>query len=308
MRKFSKGLLTVWAVMSVSFSSAYAGGKINIMGSDTMGILGTYVAEKFQQKNPGIKITLEQKGSSTGIAGMIDGTCDLSQSSRRIKPSELKRFRAKYKSEPVEIPIALDGLVIYVNKKNPVDKITIQELDAIFGQNPHGGFAKITAWGRLISSKVSGKFVRAGISLYGRNAASGTYGYFKKHVLKRGDYDRNCKEMPGTAQVVNAVSKDIYGIGYGGIGYKTSAIKILRVAPKAGKEFVKASPENVASGKYPISRNLYWYLAKKPAGVLTGFIRYGLSAAGQKLIASPQVGYIGLPAQQIEDILFDLDL
>ena len=217
--------------------------------------------------------------------------------SRKMKKSEIEKFENRYGFKPTTIGVALDSLGVFVNKDNPVKSLSLVELDAIFSKNRNGGSSvDITAWGQL---GLKGKFARLPLSLFGRNSASGTYGYFKKHALFKGDYKDSVKEQPGSASVVLAVTEDLGGVGYSGIGYRTSGVRAVPLAKKTGDKAYEPTYANVLSGKYPLGRMLYLNVAKKPhqplPKVVAEFIRFALSKEGQQIVVKD--GYLPLPAK-----------
>ena len=238
-------------------------GNLNSIGSDTLNNLMTLWAEGFQKLYPNVAIQIEGKGSSTAPPALIEGTAQIGPMSRAMKSSEMDEFEAKFGYKPTQIRVAVDALAVYVNKDNPLDKLTLAEVDAIFSKTRKCGLPpshRHLGPGRARAATWAAK----PISLYGRNSASGTYGYFKKVALCKGDYRDEVKEQPGSASVVQGVTEDLYGIGYSGIGYKTSGVKTLALAKKAGGEYFGTDPETVLSGKYPLSRYLYLYINKAP--------------------------------------------
>ncbi len=194
-------------------------GNLGSIGSDTLNNLMTYWAEGFKKKYPNVNIQTPP--------ALIAGTSQLGPMSREMKPTEIEQFEKKYGYKPTKIGVALDSLAVYVNKDNPIKSLSLDEVDAIFSKTRKRGVAEITTWGQL---GVTGKLAAMPISLYGRNSASGTYGYFKEHTLKGGDYKNSVKEQPGSASVVEGVAHDIAGIGYSGIG---------QPLPKVVEEFLK---------------------------------------------------------------------
>jgi phosphate transport system substrate-binding protein len=254
------------------------GRNITIKGSDTMVILGQRWAEVYMSKNPGSTIQVTGGGSGTGIAALINGTCDIAESSRPMKDTEKEQTRQKRGKEVVEFPVALDGLAVYVNERNPISELSVEQLKRIYT-----GAAK--KW-----SDVGGRDER--IILYGRENNSGTYVYFKEHVLENADYFPTTQTLPGTAAVINAVARDARGIGYGGIAYG-KGIKHLRVKKDANSPAIEPSMENVISGVYPISRFLFWYLAGQPSGDLKKLLDWVMTKDGQSVVEN--VGYYPLP-------------
>lgn len=242
--------------------------KITVKGSDTMVILSQRWAERYMAKNKAVTIQVTGGGSGTGISALINGTTDICNASRPMKPSEIKKLKERFGTMGVEIPCGKDGLSLYVNEKNKVKGLSLQQIKDIYTE-------KITNW-----KEVGGDDAK--IVLYSRENNSGTYVYFKDNVLKGADYAPSCQNLPGTAAVVNAVAKDKYGIGYGGAAYG-KGIRELEVNGFA------PTKENVASGKYPIARYLYMYTRNKPTGAMKKFIDWILSPEGQAVVS--EVGY-----------------
>jgi len=272
-------------------------GNVNSIGSDTLNNLMTMWAEGFRKKYPNVNIQIEGKGSSTAPPALAAGTAQLGPMSREMKSSEIEAFQKKYGYKPTKIAVAIDTIAIFVNKDNPVKSLSMEQVDAIFSKNRKRGFATdITTWGQL---GVTGKMASQPISLYGRNSASGTYGFFKEHALSKGDYKDTVKEQPGSASVVQGITKDKNGVGYSGIGYLTSGVKILPLSEKQGAQAYAANYENALSNKYPLSRFLYIYIAKdpkKPLPKLTEeFLKFVLSKEGQEIVIKD--GFLPLTAK-----------
>ena len=259
-------------VMTISFSFTPAK-KITIKGSDTMVILSQQWAETYMKKNPGTTIQVTGGGSGVGLAALINGSTDIANSSRPIKPAELEKIKAKYQKNAIEIACAKDGLSVFLNKGNSVSELTIQQLSDIFS-------GKITNW-----KQVGG--ADAKIQLYGRESSSGTFEFFKEHVVKT-DFSPRCQTLPGTAAIVNAVKKDKYSIGYGGAAY-AEGVKDCKVKKDTKSKGVLPTEANIKNKTYPISRYLYMYLKTRPTGETKAFIDWILSPDGQKMISS--VGY-----------------
>jgi phosphate transport system substrate-binding protein len=282
--------------------TAGVAGNLGSIGSDTLNNLMTYWAEGFKKKYPNVNIQIEGKGSSTAPPALIAGTAQLGPMSRMMKSSEIEAFEKKYGYKPTKIGVALDSLAVFVNKDNPIKSLSLDEVDAIFSSTRKRGLADITTWGQV---GVTGKLAAMPISLYGRNSASGTYGYFKEHTFKNGDYKNIVKEQPGSASVVEGVAKDIGAIGYSGIGYATSGVRALALSDKKGAPAEAANYENVLSGKYPLSRMLYIYVAKKPGEplpkVVEEFLKFALSKEGQEIVVKD--GYDPLTAKMAADQL-----
>ncbi len=276
-------------------------GSLNSVGSDTLNNLMTFWAEGFQKQYPNVKIQIEGKGSSTAPPALIAGTAQLGPMSRTMKSTETDEFEKKYGFKPTPIRVAVDGIAIFVNKDAPLDQITLPQVDAIFSKTRRGGHpSEIATWGDL---GLRGEWATKPISLYGRNSASGTYGYFKEHALYKGDFKDTVKEQPGSASVVQGVSEDRFAMGYSGVGYRTSGVKSLKLAGKDGAPFVADTSSNVLSGTYPLSRYLYIYVNKTPNKPLDPlvreFLRYVLSKDGQEIVVKD--GYIPIPAKVVEE-------
>jgi len=271
-------------------------GNIDSIGSDTLNNLMTFWAESFKKHYPNVKIQVEGKGSSTAPPALIAGTATFGPMSRKMKNTEEDEFEKKYGFKPTPVGVALDSLAVFVNKDNPVKSLSLPQVDAIFSKSRKGGLATdITEWKALT---LDAAYASLPISLYGRNSASGTYGYFKEHALYKGDYKDTVKEQPGSAAVVMGITEDKAGIGYSGIGYVTSGVKTLALSPKEGEPAFEANMENVLSGKYPLSRMLYIYVVKEPNKPLPAlqqeFLKFVLSKEGQEIVTKD--GFLPLPA------------
>jgi phosphate transport system substrate-binding protein len=282
-------------------------GNLNSIGSDTLNNLMTLWAEGFQKVYPNVRIQIEGKGSSTAPPALIKGTAQIGPMSRAMKSSEMDEFEKTFGYKPTQIRVAVDALAVYVNKDNPLDELTLEQVDAIFSSTRKCGHdGSVDRWGQV---GLEGNWNAKPISLYGRNSASGTYGYFKKVALCKGDYRDTVKEQPGSASVVQGVTEDLYGMGYSGIGYKTSGVKTLALAKKAGEEFHGTDPETVLSGKYPLSRYLYLYINKVPNKPLDPlvreFVKFVLSKAGQETVVKD--GYLPISSKLVSEELAKLD-
>lgn len=269
-------------------------GNVNSIGSDTLNNLMTLWAEGFQKQYPNVRIQIEGKGSSTAPPALISGTAQLGPMSRAMKGNEIDEFEKKYGYKPTQIRVALDALAVYVNKDNPVTELTLQQVDSIFSQTRSCGAKKgASTWGDL---GLGGEWASKPISLYGRNSASGTYGFFKEVALCKGDYRDQVKEQPGSASVVQGVTEDLGGVGYSGIGYRTSGVRPVPLAKKAGEAAHGVSQDEVNSGAYPLARFLYIYVNKtpnKPADPLVReYLRYICSQEGQQVVVKD--GYMPL--------------
>ena len=279
-------------------------GNVNSIGSDTLNNLMTLWAEGFKAKYPNVKIQIEGKGSTTAPPALIEGTAQFGPMSRQMKPTEMDAFEKKYGYKPTEIKVAIDALAVYAHKDNPIKGLTLTQVDGIFSSTYKRGGKNITKWGQV---GLTGEWANKPLSLYGRNSASGTYGFFKEVALNKGDYKATVKEQPGSSSVVQGVASDLNGIGYSGIGYKTSGVKAIPLGPSTGKVF-DASYENCLNGSYPLARFLYVYVNKapgKPMDKLTGeFVRFMLSKEGQQIVVKD--GYYPLPANAVSEVMAKL--
>ncbi len=278
-------------------------GNLSSIGSDTMNNLMTYWAEGFNQLYPNVKVQIEGKGSTTAPPALISSTAQIGPMSRAMKPTEIDAFEKKYGYKPTAIKTALDALAIYVNKDNTLKGLSLPQADAIFSKTRKGGYkVDIKTWDQL---GLTGEWAKRPISLYGRNSASGTYGYFKEHTLYKGDFKDTVKEQPGSASVVQGVTEDRYALGYSGIGYRTSGVRALPLSFKEGEPFKEAEMGNVMNGTYPLARFLYVYINKKPGQPLDPlvgeFVKFILSKEGQEVVVKD--GFLPLPVSVIEEEL-----
>ena len=283
-------------------------GNLSSVGSDTLANLMTLWAEDFKRNYPNVNIQIQAAGSSTAPPALTEGTSNLGPMSRKMKDKELGAFEAKFGYKPTAIPVAIDALAVFVHKDNPIEGLSIPQLDAIFSSTRKCGAASDAAvWGDL---GLDGPWQRRDIQLFGRNSVSGTYGYFKGKALCKGDFKNTVNEQPGSASVVQSVSTSINGIGYSGIGYRTSSVRLLPLSKKEGQPFVEANAENSINGTYPLARYLYVYVNKAPNKPLSPleaeFVKQVLSKQGQEVVMKD--GYIPLPAKVAERVLKSLDL
>jgi phosphate transport system substrate-binding protein len=266
-------------------------GNLKSIGSDTLNNLMTLWAEGFNAKYPAVKIEIEGKGSSTAPPALVSGTSHFGPMSRPMKGAEVDAFEKKYGYKPTAIRGAVDALAVYVHKDNPIRCLTLQQVDAIFSKTRKGGHDKdVTTWGQL---GMTGEWANKPISLYGRNSASGTYGYFKEVALFNGDYKDAVKEQPGSSTVVQGVASDKFAMGYSGIGYKTADVRAVPLATKAGAKCYEANADEAYAGNYPLARFLYIYVNANPNQKLdplrAEFVRYIFSKEGQ--LATIKDGY-----------------
>ncbi len=267
-------VLTILVLSVVAFVPVFAGKSITVKGSDTMLILGQRWAEVYMNQNPGVVIQVTGGGSGVGIAALINGGTEICQASRSMKSSEIDKLKERFNSTGVEIPVARDGLSLYLNEENKVSELTLDQLKGIYT-------GQITNWKDLGGDD-------AKIVLYGRENSSGTYVYFKDNVLKGADFSAQTQTLPGTGAIVNAIAKDRNGIGYGGAAY-AKGVKYCKVKKDAQTPGYEPTLENVKSGNYPISRYLFWYLRNKPTGETKKLVDWVLSEQGQQIVS--KVGY-----------------
>ena len=283
-----------------SKASGVSGNLISV-GSDTLANLMTLWAEEFKRLYPNVNVQIQAAGSSTAPPALIEGTSNFGPMSRKMKSGEIAGFEEKYGYKPTPIGVAIDALAVYVHKDNPLKGMTIPQVDAVFSATRKCGYHEdLTRWGQL---GMTGGLSNQPMQLYGRNSVSGTYGYFKKQALCKGDFKDNVNEQPGSASVVQSVTKSINGIGYSGIGYKTSGVRAVPLARKAaaggGANFIDATPANAIAGDYPLARFLYVYVNKAPNRPLPPmereFVKMVLAKSGQEVVVKD--GYIPLPAK-----------
>lgn len=278
-------------------------GNLNSVGSDTLNNMMLLWAEGFRQIYPNVNIQVQGAGSSTAPAALIDGTAQLGPMSRAMTASEMDRFEERHGYRPTEVRVAIDALAVFVNRENPIDGLSLPEIDAIFSSTYRLGHEPLRTWGQV---GLSGDWANRPFSLYGRNSVSGTYGFFKNVALGGGDFDgARYQEQPGSSTVVQSITADRFGIGYSGIGYNTSGVRPLPIAKEKGGELVEPTAENCVTGDYPLARFLYVYINKNPREPMDRltyeFLRYVNSRAGQEVVVRD--GFFPLPAMQTEATL-----
>ncbi|MEM7304859.1 MAG: phosphate ABC transporter substrate-binding protein PstS family protein [Pseudomonadota bacterium] len=299
--KVDDGLATYAAASGVS-------GNFSSVGSDTLANLMTLWAEEFKRYYPNVNIQIQAAGSSTAPPALTEGTSNMGPMSRKMKDKEIASFEERYGYKPTAVPVAIDALIVMVNKDNPIKGLSIEQVDAVFSSNRKCGYPSVVnTWGDL---GLSGDWARKDIQLFGRNSVSGTYGYFKKKALCKGDFKSTVNEQPGSASVVQSVTQSLNGIGYSGIGYITTGIRALPLAKGGSSDYVDPTPENAINGKYPLARFLYVYINKHPNKPLSPldaeFIKLVLSKQGQEVVVKD--GYVPLPAAVADKTLKKLDL
>jgi phosphate transport system substrate-binding protein len=293
-------LLTVLSVMLAACSgrhgddarggSSSEAGSLTIKGSDTMVILAQRWSEAYMRAHSGTTIQVSGGGSGTGIAALINGNTDLATASRPIRDSERATIRERRGADVHETRVALDALAVYVNEANALREITMPELALVFR-------GRTTRW-----SELGGPDRR--IILYSRENNSGTYAYFKEHVLENLDFAASAQTLPGTSAVIHAVARDRYSIGYGGIGYGQGA-RTLAIAPAEGEPAVPPTLENATQGTYPLARFLYIYTVGEPTGLAAAFLEFARSAEGQALVEA--TGFYPLPDARTAERAVDVE-
>lgn len=278
-------------------------GSANSIGSDTMNNLMALWLEGFRKYYPNVKIQIEGKGSSTAPPALIEGTAQFGPMSRPMKATEMDKFEKRFGYPPTMLRTSLDALAVFVNKDNSIKGLTLAQVDAIFSKTRRGEYKEnVQRWGQV---GLKGDWGNAAISLYGRNSASGTYGFFKDHALFKGDYKDEVKEQPGSASVVQGIAEDRYGIGYSGIGYKTSGVRVVPLALAADEPFKAGTLENVIDGSYPLGRFLNLYINKAPNKPLDPmvkeFCKYIFSKEGQEIVIKD--GYMPVPYEVVKEEL-----
>jgi phosphate transport system substrate-binding protein len=283
-------------------------GNLSSIGSDTLNNLMTLWAEEFAKFYPNVNIQIQGAGSSTAPPALTEGTANFGPMSRAMKSSEVQAFENRHGYKPIAVPVAIDVLAVYVNKDNPIQGLTMAQVDAIFSVTRRcGAPADITRWGQL---GLTGAWANRDFTIYSRNAVSGTYGFFKENALCNGDFKSTINEQPGSASVVQGVTESINGIGYSGIGYVTSGVRAVPLAKAAGQPFAPADAAHAADGSYPMARFLYVYVNKHPnrelAPLEREFLRMVLSKQGQEVVVKD--GYIPLPATVAKKTLAELGI
>ena len=283
-------------------------GNFSSVGSDTLANLMTLWAEEFKRFYPNVNIQIQAAGSSTAPPALTEGTANMGPMSREMKDNEIEAFENKYGYKPTAIPVAIDALAVFVHKDNPLEGMTIPQVDAVFSSTLKCGHDQVVdTWGQL---GLADAWERRDIQIFGRNSVSGTYGYFKETALCTGDFKNSVNEQPGSASVVQSVSTSLNGVGYSGLGYTTSSVKALPIAQEEGAEFYAPTPESAIAGNYPLARFLLVYVNKEPNKPLSPleseFIKLVLSKTGQAVVLKD--GYIPLPSNVVEQTISALGL
>lgn len=276
-------------------TSGVAGSLLSV-GSDTLAGMTTLWVEEFQTLYPNVDSQVQASGSATAPPALTEGTAQFGPMSRPMRMREIEAFERAYGYKPTELRVAIDAIGVFVHRDNPIEGLNFSQLDSIFSETLRCGATKSSkTWQDL---GLSYDWAKRGIQMFGRNSVSGTYGYFKQNALCGGDFKRNVNEQPGSASVVQSVASSINTIGYSGVGYQVSGVKLLPIA-KSGSDYVMPTHENILSGQYPLSRYLFVYVNKNPLRDLTPiqreFIRFIFSKQGQSLVAKD--GYVPISAE-----------
>lgn len=287
--KLDPGLAAYKPVSGVS-------GNLSSIGSDTLNNVMTLWAETYNRFYPNVTIQIEGKGSSTAPPALIAGTAQLGPMSRPMKSSEIDAFEKKFGYKPTQIRTAVDALAVFVNKDNPVQCLSLKQVDGIFSRSRRFEGEDVTRWSHL---GLTGDWAARPVSLYGRNSASGTYGFFKEHALRNGDFKNSVKEQPGSGAVVQGVTVDRFGIGYSGIGYTTAGVRAVPLSGTEGGKCVEPSAENAYAGVYPLARFLYAYVNRAPGKpvdpLVREFVKFVVSREGQQVVLKD--GYFPITAR-----------
>lgn len=275
-------------------------GTLSIAGSDTMKPLIESWSAKLRQMYPGLSIKVESKGSETGLAALLEGKSQIAAMSRRMTQEEVVEFKREFGYEPTEIPVAVDALAVFVNKDNPIEGLSLAEVDAVFSKERRRGLKyPVNVWGDVMM--LDEEWVEAPIHLYGRNGNSGTASFFKEHVLNGADLKKTMEAGVGSAAVVIDLMRDRFGIGFSSIGYRTSEVRPVPLASVKGGRYVEPTFETAMDGSYPLRRNLYLYINRPPKVALPGpileYVKFALSHRGQKIVIAQ--GYYPLPTTEL---------
>lgn len=283
-------------------------GNLSSIGSDTLNNLMTLWAEEFNKFYPNVNVQIQGAGSSTAPPAITEGTANLAPMSRAMRDTEIQTFEARHGYAPYALPVAVDMLAVYVNKDNPIEGLSLPQVDAIFSATRRCGHSEdITRWGQL---GMTGAWANRDFALYSRNAVSGTYGFFKDNALCGGDFKSSINEQPGSSSVVQGVTESINGIGYSGIGYRTSGVRVVPLAAEEGGDFIEATSENAANGTYPMARYLYVYINKNPNQDLDPltreFVKMVYTQEGQGVVHRD--GFVTVPKSVADKVLSDLNI
>ena len=299
----SQAQMSVDAALPEYTPVAGISGNLNSIGSDTLNNLMLLWSEAFREMYPNVNIQIQGAGSSTAPAALIDATAQIGPMSRAMTGAEIDRFEARFGYAPTEVRVGIDALAVFVHRDNPIKGLNLQQIDAIFSSTYRLGGSPIRTWGDV---GLTGDWADRPISLYGRNAVSGTYGVFKNIALGGGDFDGDrYQEQPGSSTVVQSITADRFGIGYSGIGYATSGVRYINVGPGDSDESFYPSPENAVNGNYPLARFLMVYVNRNPNEPMDRltyeFVRFINSRQGQEIVVRD--GFFPLPAAAAEQTM-----
>ncbi len=288
--------------------AAGVSGNLSSIGSDTLNNLMTLWAEEFNRFYPNVNVQIQGAGSGTAPPAITEGTANLAPMSRAMRDSEIQTFEERHGYPPTVLPVAIDMLAVYVNRDNPIESLSLPQVDAIFSATRRCGHdSDIARWGQI---GLGGAWANRDFALYSRNAVSGTYGFFKDNALCGGDFKSSINEQPGSSSVVQGVTESINGIGYSGIGYRTAGVRIVPLSSTTGGQVYEATAENALSGDYPLARFLYIYINKHPNRELDPltreFVKMLYSRVGQEVVNRD--GFVPLPASVAADVLRDLGI
>jgi phosphate transport system substrate-binding protein len=283
-------------------------GNLSSVGSDTLNNLMTLWAEEFAKFYPNVNIQIQGAGTSTAPPALIEGTANFGPMSRPMRDSESRAFEERFGFPPTLVPVAIDMIAVYVNKDNPVEALSLPQVDAIFSATRACGFGQdISSWGQV---GLTGAWANRDITLYSRNAVSGTYGFFKENALCGGDFKSSINEQPGSSAVVRGVEQTLGGIGYSGIGYRTSGVRVVPLSKEHGGKAFEATGDNAATGDYPLARFLYIAANQHPTNgwnpLEREFFRMVLSQEGQGVVHRD--GYVTLSAAAAERFRTQMNL
>lgn len=280
-------------------------GTLNSIGSDTLNNLLLLWGEAFRAIYPNVNIQIQAAGSSTAPAALMEGTAQLGPMSREMTAAEQDRFEARFGYKATQVQVGIDALAVFVHRDNPIEGLTLPQIDAIFSRTFRLGHRPLRTWGDV---GLTGEWAERPFSLYGRNSVSGTYGVFKNIALGGGDFSPRYQEQPGSSTVVQSITANRFGIGYSGIGYGTSGVRPIPIAARAGEPLFMPTPENCINGNYPLARFMVIYVNRNPRQALDPltfeFLRFILSRQGQEVVARD--GFFPLPAALAAEILANL--
>lgn len=272
------------------------GGTIKTVGSETMSNMMSFWTQEFKKFYAGVETEVDAKGSGNAFPALIFGQANIGMMSRPPNRSEIADFKKRYGYVPLVLPTSVDMLAIWVHKENPIERMTFEELDAIYSSTRKlGAQERATSW-RSFSG--TGAFASKPIVCFGRNAVSGTYGFFKDKVLRKGDYGAWVNELGGSSSVTQSVGADMGAIGYSGIGFHNASVKAIKVSKTKDSKAYAPIPKHAYDGTYPLTRFLYIVLNRDPRASLDAttleFLKFIYSQQGQKQVVKD--GYIPLPA------------